>query len=77
MKIDHIKSTSYEFYRIYPKQKGCSAITAQIKQFEYGKCKLINKKEINWYCQGATSIKETKIFIQALQKAVELCEQKG
>ena len=77
MKIDHIKSTSYEFYKIYPKQKRLSAITAQIREFDFYKGKVINKKEINWYCQGATSIKETKIFIQALQKAVELCEQKG
>lgn len=73
MKVELITSASYEFYKVYP-YKGLSAITAQIKSLDFGTGNLGNKKEINWFCQGATSIKDTKLFIKALQKAVKLCE---
>jgi hypothetical protein len=75
MKVEHHKNNSYEFYQVYPFEERGSAITAYINSFDYKKNKVASRKEINWFCCGSCSVKDTEQFIKALQKAVELCKK--
>jgi hypothetical protein len=76
MKIQKFKCSSYSNAIIYPFKDNHASVSVYLTTFDYQKCKLVPDKKINWCAIGSQSVANTKKFIKALQKAVELCEAK-